>query len=75
MKTEKFVCRIGGFIKETAKAVMVNWRLELMHKDVEVGVWFPKSQLQEGKCQPWLLRAKMAELAEKFRYIQHIEIN
>lgn len=75
MKTENFVCKIGTVVRETEKAVMVNWGIETMHKDFEVGVWFPKSQLKDGKCQPWLFSAKRKELSEKFRYICDITVH
>lgn len=75
MKTENFVCKIGSVVRETEKAVMVSWTIETAHKEFDVGVWFPKSKIQDGKCQPWLLKAKQNELSEKYRYICAINIH
>lgn len=74
IKEQKFVCEIGKVVRETDKAVMVQFKLELAHNDVVSDVWFPKSKIQDGKVQPWLLSAKMRELSEKYRYVQSIKV-
>lgn len=65
---------IGTVVRETAKAVMVRWNLELMHANITADVWFPKSQLQNGCAPAWLMKEKERELAAKYRYICAIEI-
>lgn len=65
---------IGTVVRETAKAVMVRWNLELMHSDITTDVWFPKSQLKDGKAPAWLMKEKERDLTDKYRYICAIEI-
>ncbi|UOO77936.1 DUF5710 domain-containing protein [Neisseria sp. Dent CA1/247] len=61
---------IGHIVKETEKSVMVNAYCEVggHERPVKVGVWFPKSRLDEnGNAPPDLLRQREKELQDKFR--------
>ena len=65
---------IGTVVRETAKAVMVEWEVTLVDRTATAGVWFPKSQLQEGRAPMWLFKEKQNALRDRFRYICGIEI-
>lgn len=61
---------IGHVVRETEKAVMVNAYCEVGGHDklIKVGVWFPKSRLDEnGNAPPNLILQREKELKEKFR--------
>ena len=63
-KTQSSYVQLGQVAAETLKAVAYKVNLECVHTHQVVTrtVWFPKSQMQNGKVASWLVGKKEAEL-------------
>jgi len=55
------------FCRETEKAVAAEASLDFynVEKNLTKLVWFPKSQIKDGKIPGWLIRCKKRELEEQ----------